>query len=55
MSVAADAVKDPLNESLSLGQVQPSGVFKTTEVIVRGGIKRLRFRERLYEGRPWLE
>ena len=50
-SATADAVsvRDPLNESgdidylISLGPVQPTGTFKTTDVLVDGNIKRLRF------------
>jgi len=40
---------------MSLGHVQPIGVFKTTEILVSGGIKWLCYQESWYEGRPWLE
>ena len=62
-SATADAVsvRDPLNESgdidylISLGPVQPTGTFKTTDVLVAGNIKRLRFQNSWFQGRPWLE
>jgi len=44
-SVAIDDARDPLNKNIdidylmSLGPVQPIGVFKTTEILVSGGIK----------------
>ena len=62
-SATADAVsvRDPLNESgdidylISLGPVQPTGTFNTTNVLVDGNIKRLRFQNSWFQGRPWLE
>jgi len=62
-SATADAVsvRDPLNESgdidylISLGPVQPTGTFKTTDVLVAGNIKHLRFQNSWFQGRPWLE
>jgi len=41
---------------ISLGPVQPRNIeFKGTDVLVSGQIKRLRFQEAWYTGRPWLE
>ena len=60
-SVTNDDAGDPLNKNrdidylMSLGPVQPIGVFKTTEILVSGGIKWLCYQESWYEGRPWLE
>jgi len=49
--VAVDAVKNPMNESgennyiRSLGLIQPTGIFKTTDVRVAGCIKHLHFQD----------
>ena len=39
-----------------MGSIQPRGsVFKGTDVLVSGRIKRLHFQEAWYQGQPWLE
>jgi len=52
-SVAVDDARDPLNENgdidylMSLDPVQPTGVFKTTEILVSGGIQTAAFSRKL--------
>jgi len=65
LSDASEINRNPLNEVvtvgdidfiISLGPVQPKGrEFNGTDVIVSGRLKRLRFQEGWYTGRPWLE
>jgi len=45
-----------LTHLTSLGPVQPRNAeFKGKDVLISGQIKRLRFQEAWYTGKPWLE
>jgi len=45
-----------LTHFTSLGPVQPRNAeFKKNNVLISGQIKRLRFQEAWYSGKPWLE
>ena len=60
--MASEIVRNPLSEQLSinqlvaLGPVQPINIDrKSTTVLVAGRLKSLRFQDKWYDGRPWLE
>jgi hypothetical protein len=60
--MASEIFRNPLSEQLSLNQlmalgpVQPVNIDrKSTTVLVAGRLKCLRFQDKWYEGRPWLE
>jgi hypothetical protein len=45
-----------IDKLLSLGPVQPKGIVrKSTNVLVSGRLKSLKFQDSWYDGRPWLE
>ena len=57
-----ELIRNPLKEDhevekmLDLGPVQPRNVvFKSTDVLVAGRLKSLKFQESWFQGRPWLE